>query len=238
MQELERLGAEVLPLSADVTDEAQMQTVAESVERVFGEIHGIFHTAGIPGGGIIQLKTLEMADQVMAPKVTGTLVLKQIFVPLDFLVLFSSISSTLGGAGQVDYCAANAFLDSLARSSPVAASASASPKSPDTSNNYRTISINWDVWQQVGMGANMANLPEALKQQRVETLKTGITPNEGVDALNRILSSGLDRVIVSTKDWQRVLNQQDEVAAIEQSNVVPAASVSQSISSTVSAKGE
>ena len=200
MQELERLGAKVLPLSADVTDEAQMKTVAESVERVFGKLHGIFHAAGIPGGGIIELKTLEMAAKVMAPKVTGTLVLQQTFkaVPLDFLVLFSSISSTLGGAGQVDYCGANAFLDSFARS-------------PDAQNNCRTTSINWDVWQ-VGMGANTANLPNALKQQRLETLKTGITLNEGLDALNRILPSGLDRVIVSTKDWQGILDRQDEIA--------------------------
>ncbi|NEO28826.1 MAG: KR domain-containing protein, partial [Kamptonema sp. SIO4C4] len=121
------------------------------------------------------------------------------------------------GAGQVDYCAANAFLDSFAVSS-------------EAQHAPRIISINWDMWQQVGMGANIANLPEALKQQRLETLKTGITPNEGVEALNRILSSGLNRIIVSTQDWQEVLNRQNEIAT-EQLSEVPAGSASHSIPS-------
>ncbi|MBE9201696.1 MULTISPECIES: type I polyketide synthase [unclassified Nodularia (in: cyanobacteria)] len=202
--ELEQLGAEILSLSADVSDAVQMATVAQSVERVFGKINGIFHTAGIPGSGIIQLKTPEMVAQVMAAKVKGTLVIKQIFkdVPLDFLVLFSSISSTLGGVGQVDYSAANVFLDSFARS-------------PDAQKNWLTTAINWDIWQQVGMGANMINLPDAFKQKRLETLKAGITNNEGLDALKRVLQSGLDRIIVSTKDWQGVLSRRDEIVLDE-----------------------
>ncbi|MGB7443480.1 MAG: SDR family oxidoreductase [Coleofasciculaceae cyanobacterium] len=202
VQILEKLGAEVLVLSADVTDQGQMQTVAVQVGRVFGQINGIFHAAGIVSSGIIQLKTPEMAAEVMAPKVKGTLVLEQTFkdIKIDFLVLFSSISSIVGGVGQVDYCAANAFLDAFAHSK-------------STNTDFLTTSINWDAWQEIGMGAKITNLPDSIKQRHLETLRTGITTKEGLDGLSRILSSGLTQVIVSTKDWQAVLEQKDNLIA-------------------------
>lgn len=54
----------------------------------------------------------------MAPKLAGTLVLDEVLagVALDFLVLYSSIASLIGGPGQVAYSAANAFLDAFAQS--------------------------------------------------------------------------------------------------------------------------
>jgi acyl transferase domain-containing protein/acyl carrier protein len=205
VQELEKLGAEVLLFGADVTDEVQMQTVAEQVRQVFGQLHGIFHAAGIVGSGIIQLKTPEIAASVMAPKVKGTLVLEQTFkdTKLDLFVLFSSISSFIGGMGQVDYCAANVFLDVFARYKA-------------SKTNSFTTSINWDAWQEIGMGAKTINIPDGLKQQHLESLRTGIATNEGMDGLSRILQSGLNQVIVSTKDWQAVLAQKRErIAASE-----------------------
>lgn len=195
IQALEAMGAEVLVLSADVTDRMQMQAVIDRAQQVFGPIHGVFHTAGVAGGGIIQLKTPEQAASVMAPKVQGTLVLHQLFqeTPLDFLVLFSSLSARLGGAGQVDYCAANCFLDAFACTSPL---------------SQHTVSINWDTWQEIGMGADLSDLPEILKQHRSDALRTGISPSEGWDGLVRILHQRFPQVVVSTKDWQAVYAQQ------------------------------
>src|SRR6185312_3601281 len=117
IQNLEKLGAEVLVLPADVSNEMQMRTVVEQAIATFGVIHGVLHAAGVPASGLIQLKTPEMAANTLAPKVMGTRVLERVLkdLPLDFLVLFSSMSSiTGGGPGQVDYCAANAFLDAYA----------------------------------------------------------------------------------------------------------------------------
>ncbi|MBD2335851.1 SDR family NAD(P)-dependent oxidoreductase [Calothrix sp. FACHB-156] len=190
IQQLEVLGAEVLVLAADVTNEEQMQSaIAQSLER-FGTIHGVIHTAGVAGAGMIQLKTPEIAEKVFAPKVQGTITLNHVLknINLDFLVLCSSLSSIQGGFGQVDYCAANTFLDAFAHWNT-------------TTNQRFTVAINWDAWQSVGMAVN-TNVPDELKNWRKETLKNAILPIEGVNAFSRILANSLPQVIVSTQDLQ------------------------------------
>jgi acyl carrier protein len=91
--------------------------VAEARAR-FGALHGVVHAAGLPGGGVVQLKSRAAAERVLAPKVRGTLALERALAgePLDFVLLCSSINGTVGGFGQADYCAANAFLDAFPRS--------------------------------------------------------------------------------------------------------------------------
>jgi acyl transferase domain-containing protein len=137
---IEEAGGEVLVAAADVTDEEQMRSVIEQARRRFGEINGVIHAAGVPGGGIIQIKTPAMAANVLAPKVAGTRVLNRVLqdTRLDFFVMCSSRSSILGGFGNVDYCAANAYLDAFAQYKRVRDGGS-------------TISIDWDAWQSVGM---------------------------------------------------------------------------------------
>ncbi|OKH20880.1 beta-ketoacyl synthase [Hydrococcus rivularis NIES-593] len=196
LQALEKLGSQVLILSADVTNYDQMQQAIATAIKQFATINGVIHAAGIAGGGAIQLKILEAAEKVLAPKVEGTLILDELLkdINLDFWVLCSSLSSILGEFGQVDYCGANAFLDAFSHYKA-------------SQNSYPTVAINWDTWQEVGMAVN-ANIPNAFKQQREEILKQGITPTEGIDIFSRILQSGLSQVIVSTRDLPEVIEQQ------------------------------
>ena len=152
LKELEEFGAEVLAISADVANREEMQkAIAESKAR-FGRIDGVIHAAGVPAGGMIQLKTRSSVESILAPKVKGTVVLDSLLqdVPLDFCIFYSSITSILGGFGQVDYCAANAFLDAFTRDKARQNGKGVSPNAP-------TIAcINWDIWQEVGMGAEAA----------------------------------------------------------------------------------
>jgi phthiocerol/phenolphthiocerol synthesis type-I polyketide synthase E len=140
LQELEALGAEVLVVSADVTDREQVRTVVNQALERFGELNGVIHAAGLAGGGMIQLKTAEVAARVLSPKVAGTRSLLAALdgIPVDFLALCSSTIAVAGGLGQVDYCAANNFLDALAHEVTLA-------------GGPRTVSINWGAWEEVGM---------------------------------------------------------------------------------------
>lgn len=195
LQDLEKLGAELQIASADVADEEQMRTVIEAAQQRFGQINGVIHAAGVAGGGLLQLKTPEMAAGVMAAKVRGTLVLENLFKGenLDVLVLCSSMSAILGGLGEVDYCAANAFLDAFAHYH---------------SSRYGipTISINWDVWQEAGLAVNTL-APRGLAQQRADSIKQGILNSEGAAAFGRILANPLPQIVVSTRDLQTVIEQ-------------------------------
>jgi acyl transferase domain-containing protein/acyl carrier protein len=144
LRELEALGAEVLVARADVTDPAQMrEVVAQALDR-FSALNGVIHAAGVPGGGVMQIKTREEAEGVMSPKVRGTLVLDAILkdVELDFVVLCSSVNAIVGRMGQVDYCAANAFLDAFVHRNR-------------SGEEVPTICITWDTWREVGMAARM-----------------------------------------------------------------------------------
>jgi phthiocerol/phenolphthiocerol synthesis type-I polyketide synthase E len=150
VQELEELGAEVLVLAVDVADEGQMRQAVEQVRARFGALHGVIHAAGLAGGGLIQLKTPETAARVLAPKIRGTLALDAALAgqPLDFLLLCSSTIAVLGGLGQVDYCAANSFLDAFAQERALR-------------GDSCVVSINWGAWQEVGMAvaAGLAGSP-------------------------------------------------------------------------------
>ncbi|MCP5107301.1 MAG: SDR family NAD(P)-dependent oxidoreductase [bacterium] len=144
VMELEETGSRVLIVDADVSDHARMQNEIAAAEEQLGKINGVFHAAGVPGGGMIQLKTREKADEVLLPKVKGTLVLDSLLKDrqLDFFILCSSINSVLSMFGQVDYYAANAFLDAFAAAK--------------RRDGTFSVSINWDTWQEVGIAVEAA----------------------------------------------------------------------------------
>lgn len=203
IMELEAAGAEVLLVRADVADEAAMRSALVQTLETFGELHGVLHAAGVPGAGVIQLKTWEQAEAIMASKVQGTLVLQRVLGnrPLDFLALFSSMTSiTGGGPGQVDYCAANAFLDAYARC--------------HAGEHGRTIAIDWGEWQWNAWEAELKGYNvEAQEYFRAHRQQFGISFEEGIDAFKRIIATELPHVVVSTQDFRQVAERSKQFTA-------------------------
>lgn len=155
VQAIEALGGEVLAAGGDVTSVDDMQTIATIARQRFGDLHGIVHAAGVIDDGLISLKGRETAEAVIAVKVKGARVLERVFgrTPLDFVVLFSSVSSVLGLEGQIDYTAANAFLDSFAASNAFHSRTS-------------VVSVGWNAWRQIGMAVALAEQPRAAEFAR------------------------------------------------------------------------
>jgi acyl transferase domain-containing protein/acyl carrier protein len=183
---IEAAGGEVLVVAADVADREQLAAALRASRERFGALHGVIHSAGVAGGGMIQRRTIDAARRVLAPKLEGMLMLESLLrdEPLDFMVLCSSLASLLGGFAQIDYCAANAFLDAYAES------ASTRLKSA------RTVAIGWDAWQEVGMAVETA-VPRELMAARDENLKHGLRNEEGVLMFQRALRSSHPRIMVS-----------------------------------------
>jgi len=203
LQELEAAGTEVLALSADVANLEQMEAVVRQARERFGAIHGVIHTAGVPGMGVIQLKSLDQAANVMAPKVKGALVLERVLSgeDVELMVLCSSVTAqTGGGPGQADYCAANAFLDAYAERW--------------RGHGRATISINWCEWQWNAWEAGLDGLDrESQEYFKAHRRRFGISFEEGQEALDRIVASGRRRMIVSTQEFNRVVEESRRLTA-------------------------
>ena len=97
----------------DVAEEADVRRCIGGLQR---PLKGVFHLAGTLDDCLLADLTAESLAKVFAPKARGALNLHRATADcdLDHFVLFSSIASTLGNPGQVNYSAANGFVDGLA----------------------------------------------------------------------------------------------------------------------------
>ncbi|KAJ5958028.1 polyketide synthase-nonribosomal peptide synthetase [Penicillium vulpinum] len=112
---LKTAGASVQVFRADAASELD---VARIVQEVSAErpIRGVVHAAMVLRDGVFEKMDYQGFQAAIEPKVRGALSLSKALqgVDLDFFVMTSSISATLGNPGQSNYSAANSFLDTLA----------------------------------------------------------------------------------------------------------------------------
>ena len=181
---LEAAGCQVLTLTADVADREALSDALDRLRHEFGGLDVIVHAAGLPGGGAIELKSVEQAHTVMAPKILGTQNLWDLTRNDDLraFVLCSSLASEVGGFGQVDYCAANAFQDAFAAAHRDSGAVQV---------------IDWDTWSETGMAFD-TEVPAELAAERAEGLRFGLRRREGQELFRHILRSRENRVLVST----------------------------------------
>ena len=193
VKKLDGLGAEVLVFSADAANLRQMQKVVVEAEKKFGPINGVIHAAGIVGGDsfnlIYELDKKECETQLQ-PKVYGLLVLEKVLKEkkLDFCLLMSSLSSVLGGLGLCAYSAANLFMDAFAQKK-------------ENSRSGQWISVNWNDWKLEEEKYQLPSIKSSMNQLMM-------TPDEGVEAFQRVLNRGRSgQVVHSPGDIQIRLDQ-------------------------------
>ena len=188
IRELENLGAEVLLCQTNISVETDVQLLLNTVHKKFGSIDGCIHSAGIAGGGLISLKTMKDMGKVIEPKIQGTALLSKKLMSegLDFFLNCSSLTSIIGGVGQYDYCAANAFQDAFSFTK--------------LAQKTKYISINWDAWAETGMAFD-TNVPKRLQKLKEQHLSNAITIEEGKDIFNRAVNSSHTQLIVSKEDF-------------------------------------
>lgn len=185
------MGAEVRTFAADISSKEQVEAVVKAAEDEFGTINGVIHSAAIENRGAIQLKETGVEGAEFAAKVSGTMVLDEVFRErsLDFMIICSSITSILGGVGDVEYTAVNAFADAFAEA-----------KQNDT-DRY-TVSIDWDRWSSTGMAEHFE---KRFKTLSGSTPAGGMSAEEGMETFGRILSNLCNgQLVVSTRpfnDW-------------------------------------
>ena len=129
----------------DVSDKTQVKKLLEEHQYT---LKGIFHLAGVLDDGIVSEQTPERFKTVFSPKVNGAYNLhkaaQDLNIQLEHFVLFSSIASSMGNPGQINYAAANSYLDQLA--------------SFRKEQGLPALSINWGVWSDSGMATDLTTL--------------------------------------------------------------------------------
>ena len=192
LQTLESLGAEVLTLQADVTDERQMRLAVNQTCEHFGALHGVIHA--VKGSGrashLIPDMGRDEAENYFHPKARGLFVLEKVLRgrELDFCLLTSTISSVLGGLGLFSVTATNALLDAFAQRM-------------NQLGPVRWISVDWDFWRFGGPKEQGRALGKTFAE-------LGITPQEGVAVLTQLLSRmAPPRVVVSSGDLHARITQ-------------------------------
>ena len=185
---LEAQGAEVRVAVADVADAPALAGVLEQMRQEMPSLRGVVHSAGVLDDGVLARQTWEHWEHVWAPKAQGAWNLHRLTHSddLDWFVLYSSVTSVLGSAGQSNYAAANGFLDGLAQHRR----ASGLPVS----------CINWGPWDEIGMSARLrAQAGSALPDRGLPPIPV----EAGLAALERVLRAGSDQVMVVLADWAR-----------------------------------
>ncbi|MFF9644154.1 SDR family NAD(P)-dependent oxidoreductase [Kitasatospora aureofaciens] len=136
------LDARVETAACDVADRAALAALLAG--RTVGTV---IHAAGVLDDGVVTALDAERLDAVLRPKADGASHLHELLPDAD-LVLFSSVAGVLGGPGQGNYAAANAFLDALARHR--------------VAGGGRAVSVAWGPWAtDEGMTADRARLARA-----------------------------------------------------------------------------
>ncbi|MFE0025196.1 SDR family NAD(P)-dependent oxidoreductase [Amycolatopsis sp. NPDC059021] len=171
--ELSAVGTEVSVVACDVGDRA---AVRELVAGIPGRLAGVVHAAGVTDDGLLESLTPERVDAVLRPKVDGAWWLHEATAELDFFVVFSSASGTLGTAGQAAYAAGNAAVDALAE--------------VRRSAGLPGVSLAWGLWD-LGMADELADADLArMRRSGV----TALTVEEGLALFDTAISA--DRAVV------------------------------------------
>ncbi|MET7641790.1 SDR family NAD(P)-dependent oxidoreductase [Streptomyces sp. NPDC005438] len=182
-----RADAEVTVASVDVSDRDAVEGLLARVDASMPPLAGVVHAAGVLDDGLLTGMDDERFRSVAAPKSSAAWHLHQATREreLDFFVLYSSAAAVLGSASQGNYAAASAFLDTLAHQR--------------RAQGLPALSVDWGPWSEIGLAAR----PErggALAARGIES----ISPDQGVAALDRVLSSSATQVCVLPLDRDRL----------------------------------
>jgi pimaricinolide synthase PimS1 len=177
-EELRELGATVAVAACDVADRDALAEVLAAIPAEHS-LRAVVHCAGVLDDALLADLTAEQVRRVLRPKLTGALNLLQLTegLPIEAVVLFSSLAGLLGNPGQAAYAAANASLDALAAGSAAA--------------GRRVCSIAWGTWAQAG------GMTEALQEEQLGRVGAPLSTAEALALLDAALALDSPTLAVS-----------------------------------------
>jgi NADPH:quinone reductase-like Zn-dependent oxidoreductase/NAD(P)-dependent dehydrogenase (short-subunit alcohol dehydrogenase family)/acyl carrier protein len=180
-------GVQVNALAVDVSDLSALTAVWQEIEQTMPPVKGVMHAAMVLDDKKFTELDLPSLQKVVAAKATGAWNLHQLTQNqhLDFMILFSSISSLVGNAGQANYVAANNFLDQLAHYRQ--------------SLGLAATSINWGVFEETGVVARNSHLAKHLNHMGIVPFSSA----EATQALAYVVHNLPTQIGIMHVDWSR-----------------------------------
>ncbi|KAK3935596.1 hypothetical protein QBC46DRAFT_462003 [Diplogelasinospora grovesii] len=113
---IEAMGGTVMVLPLDVTSKESLLKCYEEISKTMPPIAGVALGAMVLEDSLFDNMSFEALAKVLHPKVTGAQLLDELFydTPLDFFIVFSSLTGVVGNSGQSNYIAGNMFMTALA----------------------------------------------------------------------------------------------------------------------------
>lgn len=176
--QIRAVGAEVDYIQADITNQLQMDQVVSGIKKKHGALHGVFHSAMVLRDIRIQNMTKDMFNEVLDPKVKGSIALFNAVKEetLDFMMLFSSTNAFIGNEGQSNYNTACSYQDAIAsflkRQAP-----------------FPIKVINWSFWGSIGAVAT-----DAYKKQLNAKGLLPIEVKEGMELIEKAVVSSTSQI--------------------------------------------
>lgn len=173
----------------DVSNRSDVTKTLSAIRKNMPRLRGIFHLAGLLDDALIGNQTWDRCEPVIQSKGLSAWILHEETLQddLSFFVLFSSIASMIGSAGQSSYAMANSILDDLAKY-----------------RHYRgwpALSIHWGPWS----GEGMANRQGHIVQRRWERLGIGLlSPRDALESLDLAMSSDQAECTIAALDQRRL----------------------------------
>ncbi|KAI1080997.1 polyketide synthase [Whalleya microplaca] len=111
-----RKGIIIKIVASDISDSKAVEAVYNTISSSHPPLSGIIHGAMVLDDHPIREMNVNELEAVLGPKVAGSRNIDRILsdTPLDFFLFLSSMINVVGNIGQSNYCAANAYMSSLA----------------------------------------------------------------------------------------------------------------------------
>ncbi|WP_285223081.1 type I polyketide synthase, partial [Frankia nepalensis] len=172
--ELTAAGAHVDIAACDTADRTALDAVLAAVPGS-RPVSAVVHIAGVLDDATFEALTPDQLDTVLRPKADAAWHLHQATTHLDLkaFILFSSVQGQVGGAGQANYAAGNAFLDALA--------------THRHTHGLPATSLAWGPWADSGMAAQLTT---ANQDRLARTGMTPLTPHRGLTLFDTALTLG------------------------------------------------
>lgn len=189
IERLSRLGPKPMYISADATDPQAMQDIRAKALDLFGAIHGVIHSALHFAESDIPSLTPNDFKAGFQAKALVTDAIETVFgdLPLDFIVMFSSVISLIRNPRQAAYAAGCAYADAKA-------------SMLNLRSGFPVKTMNWGYWSSTkDQPADESALSAYLKLSQIGIGL--IDAEEGMFALDMLLTSSAQQlgVVKTTK---------------------------------------